>query len=441
MVWRGLLCLTPALALSKLRIHDRCCGALEEGVVIVPLGLEFLLLKASIFIEVSQVGKGLPDDQEEDTNQYNAGHSAPYDGSHVGAFHTLSIVVHMDVVSVSVLLLQSVSYPAALRVSLLAGLFLERGSLQRHIGTLNTTILLKGALIKFQALGTEDVGAAGQGAAGTLFTQRWLVTFLTDASVALAPATATALHQPCVQTARGGPLTLASRALETLLAITLATGAGASLWATADLAIISLTVEVVTLAVLPKDHFVGDVTRVAHALPADAVPQPRAHNGTIVLPAVPLQLLAAPALRLTLTVFPNVARLTPADATLHDSLASTEIPHPTLVPALALALGMDLYRHCVGEAQCPDDKGLLLDTLRSRDLYLEGDRVVDLHTVTVPSGFAYTRYSVTTEGVIGDFQGVRDGGVVQEDSRGEFIVGILDKLDYVTGVVRQLTHR
>lgn len=63
----------------------------------------------------------------------------------------------------------------------------------------------------------------------------------------------------------------------------------------------------------------------------------------------------------------------PADATLHDSLASTEIPHPTLVPALALALGMDLYRHCVGEAQRPDDKGLLLDTLRSCDLYLEGD--------------------------------------------------------------------
>lgn len=66
-----------------------------------------------------------------------------------------SIVVHMDVVSVSVLLLQSVGYPAALRVPLLAGLFLERDSLQRHIGTLNTTILLKGALIKFQALGTE----------------------------------------------------------------------------------------------------------------------------------------------------------------------------------------------------------------------------------------------------------------------------------------------
>lgn len=51
----------------------------------------------------------------------------------------------------------------------------------------------------------------------------------------------------------------------------------------------------------------------------------------------------------------------------------------------------------------------------------QAHRVVDLHTVTVPSGFAYTRYSVTTEGVIGDFQGVRDGGVVQEDSRGEFL--------------------
>lgn len=53
----------------------------------------------------------------------------------------------------------------------------------------------------------------------------------------------------------------------------------------------------------------------------------------------------------------------PADATLHDSLASTETLLPTLVPALTLALGKDLHGHCVREAQCPDDKGLLLDTL------------------------------------------------------------------------------
>lgn len=273
----GLSCLIlipRALALSKLRVHDRCRGALEEGVVVVPLGLEFLLLKSSVLPEVSQVGQGLPDDQEEDTNQYNACHSAPYDGSHVGTFHTLSTVLHVDVVSVSILLLQSIGYPAALRVPLLAGLFLQRGGLQRHIGTLNTTVLLEGALIKFQALGTGGVVAAGQGAAGTVFTQRWLVTCIAYAPVALAPAAATALHQPCVQTARGGPLTLASRTLETLLAITLATGAGAPHCATADLAIISLTVEIVTLAVLPKDHFVGDVTGVAHTLPADAVPQP-----------------------------------------------------------------------------------------------------------------------------------------------------------------------
>lgn len=56
---------------------------------VVPLGLEFLLLKASVLPEVSQVGQGLPDDQEEDTNQHDAYHGAPYDGSHFGAFHTL----------------------------------------------------------------------------------------------------------------------------------------------------------------------------------------------------------------------------------------------------------------------------------------------------------------------------------------------------------------
>lgn len=64
-------------------------GSQSKATHVVPLGLEFLLLKASVFIEVSQVGKGLPDDQEEDTNQYDACHSAPYDGSHIGAFHTL----------------------------------------------------------------------------------------------------------------------------------------------------------------------------------------------------------------------------------------------------------------------------------------------------------------------------------------------------------------
>lgn len=63
----------------------------------------------------------------------------------------------------------------------------------------------------------------------------------------------------------------------------------------------------------------------------------------------------------------------PADATLHDSLASTETLVPTLVPALALTQGKDLHGHCIIEAQCPDDKRLLLDTLRSRDLHLEGD--------------------------------------------------------------------
>lgn len=82
-------------------------------------------------------------------------------------------------------------------------------------------------------------------------------------------------------------------------------------WATADLAIISLTVDIVALAVLPIDLFVGDVTGVALTLPTDTVSQPRAHDGTIVLPAASLQILAARALCLALTVFPSVARVAP----------------------------------------------------------------------------------------------------------------------------------
>lgn len=68
-----------------------------------------------------------------------------------------SIVLHVDVVSVPSVLLkqQGVSYPAALGVPLLAGSFLPRESLQHHIGTLNTTILLKRARTKLQALGTR----------------------------------------------------------------------------------------------------------------------------------------------------------------------------------------------------------------------------------------------------------------------------------------------
>ena len=63
-------------------------GPLSKATHIVPLGLELLLLKAPVLPEVSQVGQGLPDDQEEDTNQHDKQHGAPYDGSHIGAFHT-----------------------------------------------------------------------------------------------------------------------------------------------------------------------------------------------------------------------------------------------------------------------------------------------------------------------------------------------------------------
>lgn len=81
--------------------------------------------------------------------------------------------------------------------------------------------------------------------------------------------------------------------------------------AAAQLPIVALTVHVVALAVAPIDNLAGDVAGVAYALATDAVPQPRAHDGVVVLPAASLQLLAAAALRLALAALPDVARLAP----------------------------------------------------------------------------------------------------------------------------------
>lgn len=62
-----------------------------------------------------------------------------------------------------------------------------------------------------------------------------------------------------------------------------------------------------------------------------------------------------------------------ADATLHGALATTDAAVLVPVPALALALGKYAHGHRVREAQRPNDKRLLLDTLCGRDLHLEGD--------------------------------------------------------------------
>lgn len=56
---------------------------------VVPLRLELLLLKALVLPEVTKVGQSFPDDQQEDTDQHNSCHSAPHNGSYVGAFWTL----------------------------------------------------------------------------------------------------------------------------------------------------------------------------------------------------------------------------------------------------------------------------------------------------------------------------------------------------------------
>lgn len=56
---------------------------------VVPLRLELLLLKALVLPEVSQVGQGFPDDQQEDADQHNSCQGATHDGAYVGTFWTL----------------------------------------------------------------------------------------------------------------------------------------------------------------------------------------------------------------------------------------------------------------------------------------------------------------------------------------------------------------
>lgn len=80
--WGGHAAPTVSLGLQALR-------GPRTVTYVVPLGLELLLLKASVLPEVTQVGQGLPDDQQEDADQHHPCHSAPYDGSNVGTLHAL----------------------------------------------------------------------------------------------------------------------------------------------------------------------------------------------------------------------------------------------------------------------------------------------------------------------------------------------------------------
>lgn len=77
------------LAVSKLGVHDSGGSALEQGVIVVPLGLAPLLLEAPVLPEVTQVGQDLPDDQEEDADEHDARHGAPHNGANIGALHAL----------------------------------------------------------------------------------------------------------------------------------------------------------------------------------------------------------------------------------------------------------------------------------------------------------------------------------------------------------------
>lgn len=74
-----------------------------------------------------------------------------------------------------------------------------------------------------------------------------------------------------------------------------------------------LAVDIVALAEGAIDLLVGRVAGVAEALSAHAVPQPRADDGAVVLPAAALQLLAALAFRVTLAVLSYVAWIAAAN--------------------------------------------------------------------------------------------------------------------------------
>lgn len=83
-------------------------------------------------------------------------------------------------------------------------------------------------------------------------------------------------------------------------------------WAAAEGAVEELAVHVVALAVGAVDVLARHVAGVADALPAHAVPLPRADHRAVVPPAAALQLLAGLAFGVALTVLPRVSRIAAA---------------------------------------------------------------------------------------------------------------------------------
>lgn len=286
-----------------------------------------------------------------------------------------------------------------------------------------------------QGGGHSREASAGHGAARAVDAQGRLVAGVALAHVAAASAVAAALDAVQVEAALSGLEALARRAL--MLVVAPAGAAEAEpLWedsaaadsvppeprpgqsprprtealprppaltvALADLAVVALAVDVVALAELAVDLLVGHVARVAHALPADAVPQPRADDGAVVLAAAAPPApgcsgrasgtrsssrcsrrrtcgnagvrgpRGAPRFR---APAPGGGRgaASPADVALHRASATADAAVPAGFPALALALGKDPHGHRVREAQRPDGEGLLLDALGGCDLHLEGD--------------------------------------------------------------------
>lgn len=82
---------------------------------------------------------------------------------------------------------------------------------------------------------------------------------------------------------------------------------GCITFATTGKAVVKLAVHVVALAEGAVDLLVRHVAGVADALPTHAVPQPRADDRAVVLPAAALQLLAGLAFGFAFAVLPRVA--------------------------------------------------------------------------------------------------------------------------------------
>lgn len=174
------------------------------------------------------------------------------------------------------------------------------------VGTGLGAVLLKGAAAEELALHTGDVSATGRRAAWALLAEGGLVPSRALAAVAEAGPTEAAHVSAGVEAVLRGLLALAGTALIPRLALARPAVAFPTCWAAAEGAVEELAVHVVTLAEGAVDVLARHVAGVAHALPAHAVPLPRADHRAVVPAAAALQLLAALPFGVALALLPCV---------------------------------------------------------------------------------------------------------------------------------------